>query len=353
MAQPLTYEVPLVQHQRRLGAILVLVLCCLLWGYSFPTMQIATAAMDRCLPGSSDLAIAAHRAAFNGIRFTFASLLYLIVVMNLLGPRRRDLASAAADVPVPLVKRAIGSRFCRADLLGGATVGAFFTGGMLLQILGLRWTLPSVSGFLTAVAVVFAPLAQALVLRRRVGGATWLAMLIAIAGMVLLSMPNPDSHTARTLAAVPPIPHLGEILTVASAMVFTAQIIAVDHYGQTANPVRLTFVMLAFTGVASLVIAAALEGPLLINRAFAAAVTDPTLLWTLGTLVLFSSVIALHLMNTFQPLISPAAASIIYCTEPIFATLFSLGFGAEKLTTLTIFGGLTVLAGVLVVARKG
>ena len=37
-------------------------------------------------------------------------------------------------------------------------LGLLFGGGMLLQVLGLAWARPSVSGFLTSLAVVFAPL---------------------------------------------------------------------------------------------------------------------------------------------------------------------------------------------------
>ena len=44
----------------------------------------------------------------------------------------------------------------------------------------------------------------------------------------------------------------------------------------------------------------------------------------MATLVTFSSVLALHMMNTFQPRVSPAIASVVYCTEPLFGTLASL-----------------------------
>jgi drug/metabolite transporter (DMT)-like permease len=225
---------------------------------------------------------------------------------------------------------------------------------MLLQVTGLRWTLPSVSSFLTAMAVVFAPLGQAVILRRPVGGATWLAVGLALVGMTLLGWPKPEAAAGNTLAATPPLPHLGEIVTVVAALLFTGQILAVDRFGGRADAVRLTLIMLATTSVLSFTAAMGIGGRSILRlEAIAGLARDPRVLWTMLTLVAFSSVAALHLMNTYQPRVSPATASVVYCTEPLFGTAFSLAFATERLTVLTVAGGAAVLAGVLVVAIAG
>jgi drug/metabolite transporter (DMT)-like permease len=72
----------------------------------------------------------------------------------------------------------------------------------------------------------------------------------------------------------------------------------------------------------------------------------------MSTLIAGSSVLALHLMNTYQPRVSPAVASVVYCTEPLFGTLFSLAFATEHLTRLTAAGGVVVIVSVLAVARS-
>jgi drug/metabolite transporter (DMT)-like permease len=227
---------------------------------------------------------------------------------------------------------------------------------MLLQVTGLRWTLPSVSSFLTAMAVVFAPLGQALILRRPVGGATWTAVGLALVGMTLLGWPRPEAAAgaSHSLAAVPPLPHLGEIVTVVAALLFTGQILAVDRFGGRADAVRLTLIMLATTSVLSFAAGTGIGGPFVLRpEALAGLARDSRVVWTMLTLVAFSSVAALHLMNTFQPRVSPATASVIYCTEPLFGTAFSLAFATERLTVLTVAGGAAVLVGVLVVAIAG
>lgn len=312
-------------------AIAVLVSCCVLWGWSFPTMQYASRAFDLHTIGHPDATAVESltaRALLNGSRFLIAGLLYVLI-------------TARAQW-----------RFSRNELVGGIIVGLMFCGGMLLQVLGLAWARPSVSGFLTSMTVVFAPIAQALILRRRVGGVVWTAVGLALAGATLLAWPNPEAGQGG-LTLQPPVPFLGEALTLLGALVFTAQILAVDHYGQASDSRRLTSVMLLTCAILSLAIAATTGGATVFRPAiFQALALDHSVWWSMGSLILFSSVIAIPLMNKYQPCVSPATASVVYCSEPLFALLFSVMLGAEHLTALTLAGGAAVLGAVLVVAIR-
>ena len=153
-----------------LVAVGVLVFCCVLWGWSFPTMQYASRAFDTHAIGHPHpvaLESLASRALLNGLRFLVAGLLYALITLK--GQRK----------------------FSRAETVGGMVVGVLFGCGMLLQVLGLAWARPSVSGFLTSMAVVFAPMAQAWILRRPVAGATWVAVGLALAGGGLAGLAEP------------------------------------------------------------------------------------------------------------------------------------------------------------------
>jgi drug/metabolite transporter (DMT)-like permease len=328
---PLQYDRGRPAPRSAAVAIGALVLCCVLWGYSFPVMQVATGAFDRhVLTTSAERGTLASRGLFNGVRFGLAAVLYGVVTAR----RQRG--------------------FQRDEVLGGVVVGAFFGAGMLLQVTGLRWTFPSVSSFLTALAVVFAPVAQAVLFRRPVRGATWLAVALALVGMVLLGWPKPEAAAAaNTLAVSPPVPYLGEVCTIVASMLFTGQILAVDRFGQRADAVRLTLVMLATTSLISFAVGAGIGGASLLPGRAAGLIHDREVWWTMGTLVAVCSVMALHLMNTYQPRLSPATASVLYCSEPLFGTIFSLLFATERLTGLTVAGGVAVLGSVLVVATRG
>jgi drug/metabolite transporter (DMT)-like permease len=323
--------VPRVRPGGRRVAVLALGLCCVFWGYSFPAMQKLSAAWDRAVPAAlaGDAAMRLGlRATFLGWRFALAALLYWVLTH----PRQRG--------------------YRPADWTGGLVVGALMSPGMFLQLVGLRYTLPSVSAFITALAVVFAPLGQGLVLRERVSGRIWLAVALALAGTLLLSQGSAQAADGGVLASRPPLPYLGEALTLLGTVVFTCQIMAVDRLAPRADAARLTFIMLMTVATVNTIGGVVIAGHAIYQlNVLKALVLNHTLWWVMPTLVLFSTVIALHLMNIYQPRIAPAAACVVYCLEPVFGTAFSVGMGTEGLARMTVAGGAVVLAAVLVVAR--
>ena len=328
---------PLLSHARSAGSafpIAILILCCLFWGFSFPAMQVSASTFENALESSGAHVAGtrgelASRSIFNSWRFALATVAFYLLTF----PRHRH--------------------FSRPDMLGGVIVGLTFCLGILLQLIGLRYTLPSTSSFLTALSVIFAPLAQTLVLRRPLGPRTAIAVLIALVGIFILSQPNPHATAAQTIAEKPPIPHLGEILTVIGSLLFTAQILAIDHFGQSADPIRLTLIMLVITAVASFVIGAGLGG-LRFHQApvFNLLVRDGKFLACFIALALVSSMLSQYLMNRYQPLVAPATAAVFYCLEPVFGTLFSVAFGTERLSAITMIGGSIILVAVLLVAKS-
>ena len=74
---------------------------------------------------------------------------------------------------------------------------------------------------------------------------------------------------------------------------------------------------------AALLTGVALGGPSIFHGgSVAGLLKDREVAWTMATLVAVSSVLALHLMNIYQPRVSPSIASVVYCTEPLFGNEF-------------------------------
>lgn len=314
-------------------AAALLTLCCICWGFSFPATQLAVSAFERAVagdPAALDLPLRlAIQTTFSAWRFVAAALIYGLLTY------RQQRGSSTAD--------------CKAGLAVGSLLGL----GLLLQILGLRHTLPSVSGFLTAMTVIFTPIGQAWILRRRVGGIIWLAALVALAGTAILSLPNPHAAGSNPAVLAPDVTYLGELLTLLSAVVFAGQILAVAHYGAQVEAARLTWISFGVVALMNLSGGLVLSGgrlyaPCLLSLVWA----DPAFTLPMAGLVLFSTVAAFHMMNTYQPRVSAATASVIYCLEPVFATLWSLAFGTERLTWVTTVGGAVILAAVLLATGK-
>jgi drug/metabolite transporter (DMT)-like permease len=259
---------------------------------------------------------------------------------------------AAAALLYALLTLRWQTRWRANEVRGGIVVGGFFALGNVLQMGGLRYALPSVSAVLTAMTVVFTPFAQYFLLRRKVGAATWQAVLLALVGIVVLSFPNPAATTPFTLTSPSPVPWLGEGATLFASALFTGQILAVDHFGKTVDPRRLTVVTFVAAAVLCSAVGLALGGaPLYARGTLEAFAAQPHFGAVHGAIVAICSVGAFHLMNTAQPLVSPAVASVVYCLEPVFATAWSVVLGTESLTWLTLTGGGLVVVAMVRLAR--
>ncbi|MCZ7646849.1 MAG: DMT family transporter [Planctomycetota bacterium] len=314
-------------RQARRLAILGLVAANFCWGWSFPTMQLCQGAMTGHLPSEAregfggKLAVA---GTFIAWRFLLALLLYALLSLR----SQRG--------------------YTRADVLGGVTTGLCFVAGLFLQLLGLRFVAPSISGFLTALAVVFVPLAQTFLLRRPLRPGTWLAVGLASSGMLILTAGGGGEAAARA-----PFPFFGETLTILGSVAFTGQILCLDRFGREAHTARLTTVMFGTTALAGLGVGLLAPGGVALYEAerFTQLCSDPTFVWTLGSIVVFSSGVAFHLMNGCQPRLAPATAGVLYTLEPVFATGFSILLGQEEFRASLAGGGGLIFLALLTVAR--
>jgi drug/metabolite transporter (DMT)-like permease len=320
----------MVSSRGPLHAILRLVASCVFWGVSFPLMQMAADALARGAGWVErsvvqDLAL---RATYIGWRFTAAALFYALLTI----PWQRG--------------------FRASEVRGGIVIGLFFAGGNVLQMAGLRYALPSVSAVLTSMVVVFTPFAQYFVLRRRVDAKIWQSVVVALVGILVLALPNPSAAAPLTLTSAAPIPWLGEGATLVASMLFTGQVLSVDHFGKAADPRRLTLVMFSTAAVVCLLVGMSFgAAPLYASTTIHAVTSDPRFVPVSATMVAFCSVAAFHLMNSAQPLVSPAVASVVYCLEPVFATAWSIVLGTESMTWLTLGGGGLVVLAMVRLAR--
>jgi drug/metabolite transporter (DMT)-like permease len=223
---------------------------------------------------------------------------------------------------------------------------------MFLQILGLAWVAPSVSGMITAMPVLLAPIAQAGLLRRPVSGKIWVAAGIALAGCLVLTLGPAGLKTSGSLVVTAPFPFAGELATFGSAICFTAHILLIDHYGPRCGATQLTSLMFVVVGLGSLGAALGFGAlPLHTTAHFTALMQSPSWVVPMGILILFSSMLAMWLMNRAQPSLSPARAAVLYTLEPVFAVLFSILLGQELLSPKTLVGGALILGAAIYSSR--
>ncbi len=263
-----------------------LLFAALIWGISFPLAKALTIAQRQLVPGADSWFLAAAALVF---RFGLAAVILAVLA-------RRTLPALT-----------------RRELSQGIGLGIFAAGGMLLQMDGLSYTAASTSAFLTSCYCVIIPVIVGFQRRR------WPPLMVigscglVVAGMALLA--GIDWHTLRL--------GRGELETLLCSIFFAAQIFWLERPvfagNRTSHATLVMFVTMALTAL-----------PLAFARMRAArdlvttTVGSPSIVLFLIMLTLLCTLAAFLLMNHWQRYLEATEAGLIYCAEPVFASLLAL-----------------------------
>jgi drug/metabolite transporter (DMT)-like permease len=209
----------------------------------------------------------------------------------------------------------------------GAGLGALYGAAQIVQTIGLVTTDASLSGFVTGTYVVLTPLLSAVVLRERLTPLTWVAVLLATAGLGVLSL--------RGMAVSP-----GVLLTLAAAGLYAGHIVVLGHRSRPEQALGLSAVQMVV--IALMCVVVAVPGGIQLPA-------TPVEWWTVAYIAVAASIVALLLQTWAQAHMSATRAAIIMTLEPVFAALFAVWFGGEHLTVRMWFGGALVLAAMYLV----
>ncbi len=218
------------------------------------------------------------------------------------------------------------------EIKAGFFIGIAIMLGYGLQTVGLQTIPSSQSAFITALYVPFVPLLQWLVLGRRPGLMPSLGIMLAFAGLMLLSGPNGASLNFSH----------GEIATLVSAIAIAAEIILISAYAGKVDVRRVTVVQLSTASV----LAFLMIGPT--NEVI------PDFSWLLLVSAVglgAASAIIQVAMNWAQKSVSPTRATLIYAGEPVWAGIAGRLAG-ERLPGIALVGAVLIVAAVIVSELK-
>ena len=270
---------------KRLRAVQMLVVANAGWALSFPTMKAVAYLQQPLLPTSSSWFIASTTIT---VRFGIAALVMLFASARTL------------------------RRITRLELTEGIGLGVFASAGLIFQMDGLAYTSASTSAFLTQFYCLLIPLFMALRERRWPSATVGVSCLMVIAGVGVLS--EIDWRNFRM--------GRGELETLIASTIFTGQILWLQRPKFAPNNVNhFTFVMFAVIALTALPVMMATGGK---ADAWLAAWNTAPALTFMGILVAFCTLGAYLLMNYWQPFLTATQAGLLYCLEPVFASLFAL-----------------------------
>jgi drug/metabolite transporter (DMT)-like permease len=268
------------------------------------------------------LALLAVTATWGSTFFLIHDLLDRVPVLDFLAVR-----FAIATVTVVLLfPRALGRLSTRARWQAAA-LGVVYGVAQILQTEGIGHSSASVAGFITGMYVICTPLLAAPLLKQRIGGATWLAVVVAVIGLAVLSL--------RGFSV-----GYGEGLVLVSAVLYALHIVGLGAWSRAEDAIGMTIVQLAMVSLVAFVVTAP-DGITLPDR---------TGDWvSVLYMAVFAAGFAMWAQTWAQAHLPPTRSAIIMTMEPVFAAFFAVLFGGESLTSRMLVGGGLVLAAMLVV----
>ncbi|MCJ7437176.1 MAG: DMT family transporter [Acidimicrobiia bacterium] len=206
----------------------------------------------------------------------------------------------------------------------GAIAGVLLFGGYATQTIGLQYTSPSTSAFITGLYVCFTPFIEAAVRRRAPSPWVIVGIVVATGGLFLLT--GADLGFGQ-----------GEAWTLACAALFATWIVYQGGYAHRLHPVPFATVQMGMVALLCIPPAAAQGvGDLTSLALFAAVFTG-----------IACSSIALSLQLFGQRRIAPSRAALILLSEPVFAALAGYVAG-ERLGAVEGVGAAVILLGIAI-----
>lgn len=230
---------------------------------------------------------------------------------------RFAIAAVVMAAARPKAVAALDGRGRRVGVVLGVALGA----GYVAQTFGLQHTPASVSGFITGLFVVFTPLCAGVLLRKRIGTTTWLAVGIATVGLGLISL-----HGLSISG--------GAAITLLCALAFGLHIVGLGEWSPTYDASGLAVVQLSTVAVAAIAIAA----PQSLAPPPDAKAWGAVLLTAIA-----ATALAFFIQTWAQAHLAPTRAAVVLTMEPVFAGIFGVTVGGDSLSPRTVVGAVLVL----------
>ena len=258
--------------------------------------------------------------------FTFVTNQYILKTMTV-----ADLMAwrflIAAGVMIIARPRAIFS-LPRAQVKHGVVLGLLLSLGYVAQMVGLKGTSATASGFITGMFVVLTPLISGFILRQPIHRNAWIAVALATLGLGLIAIKGWQFGVS-------------EAITFLCAVMFAFHIVGLGRWSKPEFVFGLTSVQLAVVALFSLAFSVIKGGP---------HTTSSTNIWIcIVLLAVLASSLGFFAQTWVQSHVSATRAAIILTMEPVFAGLAGVTIGTDNLTPKLIIGALCILVAMYLV----
>lgn len=282
--------------KKQVNADIMLVLVTLCWGASYYLMDLSLEELGPFM--------------LNAFRFIGAFLIASIFAFSKLKSLNRETLKYSILAAAVLVVVYIGATF------------------------GVKYTSISNSGFLCALTVVFVPLIEFAMFKKRPERKIFVAVLFSLIGIMLLTLKDDFSINTDNLK--------GDLLCIMCAVAYAVHLLvtekAVNH--EKVDAFHLGVLQLGITGVFMLVLALIFEAP-------AVPQSKPVILSVIF-LSVFCTGVAYIVQSIAQQYTKASHVGIIFTLEPVFAGIFAFFVAGDVLSARAYFGAVLMISALFI-----
>ena len=310
-----------MKNKQLLGNLLLL-LTAMIWGTAFVAQRVG---MDSIEP-----------ITFNASRMALAAVMVGALAFVLRKKQKKEaLRPASSKQTLPegeehIARNAGESTVSwRSALTGGICCGLFLTAGSVFQQMGVVYTSAGKAGFITAMYMLFVPILNYILFKKKNSWLVWLAVLVGVGGMYLLCVKEDFTLTR------------GDFLVCICALMFSGHILCCDYFVRVAKPIELAAVQFATAAVVSAVTALLLETP-----GWDGIVSAAVPIIYCGVV---SGGIGYTLQIVAQKYTDPAIASLLMSLESVFAVIAGAVLLGEQMSSRELLGCVIMFAAIILV----
>ncbi len=287
-----------IMKNKRTIANVLLLLTSIIWGLAFVFQRVG---MDKIEP-----------LTFNAARMATGAICVFIVSI-IADKRNKNIQKTEQTV--------------KKTWLGGILCGLFLSAASAVQQIGLVYTTAGKAGFITAMYMLFVPILNTIIFKKKSGARVWIAVILGMVGMYLLCLKESFVLTE------------GDALVFLCALLFSGHILCCDKFAPDCDPIKLSAIQFAVAAVINTALAFIFESPT-VEAVTSAAV--PILYCGL-----LSGGVGYTLQIVGQKHTDPATASLIMSLESVFALIAGVLILQEKMTGLELLGCVIMFAAIM------
>jgi len=209
-------------------------------------------------------------------------------------------------------------------VLIGSLCGFFLVSASILQQIGLVTTTTAKSGFITALYILIVPI-LGILLRKRPPFTVWIGVFVSLIGLYFLCLKEDGLNI-----------NIGDLFTLACALLFAVHIIVVDRFGTGIHPIKLNALQFGAAAVFSFFVMILFETPTI----------DGILACWKDVLfvAVFAGAMGYSLQLAGQKYTEPTLASLLMCLESVFAAIGGWIMLNQQLSGREILGCVLMLS---------